>query len=77
MRETDAVPDVRGPLRALRNTPILGTYLRAYVAFLLASLLAVTSGAVLLRVGGAMGVAALSAALVAGFAACWAVFAFR
>lgn len=69
--------NVRGPLRALRNTPVLGTYLRAYVAFLLASVLAVASAAVLLRIGGAAGVAALATVLVAGFAACWAVLAFR
>jgi hypothetical protein len=58
---------VRGPLNALWNSPIVGTYLRFRVAMFLAGLLAVVGAVVLLGIGGIPGLIALFALVVALF----------
>lgn len=46
---------MRGPLQALWNTRIIGTYLRFYIGLFLAGILALVGGAVLLGIGGVWG----------------------
>lgn len=58
---------VRGPIAALLDTHVLGTYLRFRIAFALAGVLAVGAGAVLLGVGGVWGLLALFALVVTLF----------
>ncbi|RLM49839.1 hypothetical protein [Halorubrum sp. Atlit-28R] len=50
---------MRGPLHALWNTRLIGTYLRLRVGFLLAGVLALAGGAVLLGIGGLWGILTL------------------
>ena len=51
--------NMRGPLHALWNTRLIGTYLRFRVGFLLAGVLALAGGVVLFGIGGIWGLLAL------------------
>lgn len=58
---------MRGPIAALLDTRLVGTYLRFRIAFALAGLLAVGAGVVLLGTGGVWGLLALFALVVVLF----------
>lgn len=50
---------MRGPLHALWNSRLIGTYLQFRVGFLLAGILAVVAASIVLGIGGLWGMLAL------------------
>ena len=68
---------MRGPLHFLWNTRILGGYLRFRIALLVAGLLAVGGAAVVLEIGGVVGIFALSGLTFLSLVAAAVVLRFR
>jgi hypothetical protein len=68
---------MRGPLHALWNTRLVGTYLRFRVAFALAGLLAIGAGIVALGIGGVLGMLVLLLLVLLGLALLGAILLTR
>ncbi|MFC6731937.1 hypothetical protein [Haladaptatus sp. DYSN1] len=62
---------MRGPLHALWNTRLIGTYLKFRVGIVLAVLLAMGAGVVALGIGGIAGTVALFGLVALAFLTLW------
>lgn len=68
---------MRGPLHLLRNTRLLGGYLRFRIAFFVSALLAVGGAIVALEIGGVVGILTLSGLILFILVALAVAFKFR
>lgn len=66
-----------GPLQALLDSPVVGTYLRIRLAFLFALVVTVVLGGTAIAVGGVAGVALLLGVVAGGLVALLVVARFR